>query len=41
MALPGKHAAYNGEGIKQADVTLLCLPVLKEITDPKTNKKGS
>ena len=29
-----EHAAYNGEGIKQADVNLLAYP-LKEITDPK------
>jgi trehalose/maltose hydrolase-like predicted phosphorylase len=29
-----EHAAYKGEGIKQADVNLLAYP-LKEITDPK------
>jgi trehalose/maltose hydrolase-like predicted phosphorylase len=29
-----EHAAYNGEGIKQADVNLLSYP-LKEVTDPK------
>ena len=29
-----EHAAYNGEGIKQADVNLLAYP-LKEITDAK------
>lgn len=29
-----EHAAYNGEGIKQADVNLLAYP-LKEVTDPK------
>ncbi len=33
-----EHAAYNGEGIKQADVNLLGYP-LKEITDPKQIKK--
>lgn len=33
-----EHAAYNGEGIKQADVNLLAYP-LKEITDPKQIKK--
>ncbi len=33
-----EHAAYNGEGIKQADVNLLSYP-LKEITDPKQVKK--
>lgn len=33
-----EHAAYNGEGIKQADVNLLAYP-LKEITDPKQVKK--
>ncbi|MEO5684226.1 MAG: glycoside hydrolase family 65 protein [Chitinophagaceae bacterium] len=33
-----EHAAYNGEGIKQADVNLLSYP-LKEITDPKQIKK--
>lgn len=32
-----EHAAYNGEGIKQADVNLLAYP-LKEITDPKQIK---
>ena len=38
LKMPGgvtrEHAAYNGEGIKQADVNLLAYP-LKEITDPK------
>ena len=29
-----EHAAYNGEGIKQADVNLLAYP-LKEVIDPK------
>lgn len=29
-----EHAAYKGEGIKQADVNLLAYP-LKEVTDPK------
>lgn len=29
-----EHAAYNGEGIKQADVNLLAYP-LREVTDPK------
>lgn len=33
-----EHAAYNGEGIKQADVNLLAYP-LKEITDSKQIKK--
>jgi len=33
-----EHAAYNGEGIKQADVNLLSYP-LKEITDPKLIRK--
>ncbi|MBI1780402.1 MAG: glycoside hydrolase family 65 protein [Sphingobacteriales bacterium] len=33
-----EHAAYNGEGIKQADVNLLAYP-LKEITDPKLIKR--
>jgi len=33
-----EHAAYNGEGIKQADVNLLTYP-LKEITDPKQVQK--
>jgi trehalose/maltose hydrolase-like predicted phosphorylase len=33
-----EHAAYNGEGIKQADVNLLAYP-LKEITEPKQIKK--
>lgn len=33
-----EHAAYNGEGIKQADVNLLAYP-LKEITDPKLIRK--
>ena len=33
-----EHAAYNGEGIKQADVNLLAYP-LKEITDAKPDKK--
>jgi trehalose/maltose hydrolase-like predicted phosphorylase len=33
-----EHAAYNGEGIKQADVNLLAYP-LKEITDTKQIKK--
>jgi len=33
-----EHAAYKGEGIKQADVNLLAYP-LKEITDPKQVKK--
>jgi protein-glucosylgalactosylhydroxylysine glucosidase len=33
-----EHAAYNGEGIKQADVNLLAYP-LKEITDPKLVSK--
>jgi trehalose/maltose hydrolase-like predicted phosphorylase len=33
-----EHAAYHGEGIKQADVNLLSYP-LKEITDPKQIKK--
>ncbi|CAN5479030.1 hypothetical protein BH11BAC3_BH11BAC3_00320 [soil metagenome] len=34
----GEHAAYKGEGIKQADVNLLAYP-LTEITDPKQIKK--
>jgi kojibiose hydrolase len=33
-----EHAAYNGEGIKQADVNLLAYP-LKQITDPEKIKK--
>lgn len=33
-----EHAAYNGEGIKQADVNLLAYP-LKEITNTKQIKK--
>jgi trehalose/maltose hydrolase-like predicted phosphorylase len=33
-----EHAAYNGEGIKQADVNLLAYP-LKEITDAKQIQK--
>ncbi len=33
-----EHAAYNGEGIKQADVNLLSYP-LKEVTDPKRIKQ--
>lgn len=33
-----EHAAYKGEGIKQADVNLLAYP-LKEITDSKQIKK--
>ena len=33
-----EHAAYNGEGIKQADVNLLAYP-LKEITNPTQIKK--
>jgi trehalose/maltose hydrolase-like predicted phosphorylase len=33
-----EHAAYKGEGIKQADVNLLAYP-LKEITDAKQIKK--
>ena len=33
-----EHAAYNGEGIKQADVNLLSYP-LKEITDPAQIKR--
>jgi trehalose/maltose hydrolase-like predicted phosphorylase len=33
-----EHAAYHGEGIKQADVNLLAYP-LKEITDSKTVQK--
>jgi trehalose/maltose hydrolase-like predicted phosphorylase len=33
-----EHAAYNGEGIKQADVNLLAYP-LKEIIDPKQVRK--
>jgi trehalose/maltose hydrolase-like predicted phosphorylase len=33
-----EHAAYNGEGIKQADVNLLAYP-LKEITDPQQIRK--
>jgi trehalose/maltose hydrolase-like predicted phosphorylase len=35
-----EHAAYNGEGIKQADVNLLAYP-LKEITDIKQIKKDA
>ncbi|NCI47383.1 glycosyl hydrolase family 95 catalytic domain-containing protein [Sediminibacterium soli] len=34
----GEHAAYKGEGIKQADVNLLAYP-LKEITDPAQVRK--
>jgi trehalose/maltose hydrolase-like predicted phosphorylase len=33
-----EHAAYHGEGIKQADVNLLAYP-LKEITDPDAIRK--
>lgn len=33
-----EHAAYKGEGIKQADVNLLAYP-LQEITDPKQIQK--
>jgi trehalose/maltose hydrolase-like predicted phosphorylase len=33
-----EHAAYHGEGIKQADVNLLSYP-LKEVTDPKLIRK--
>lgn len=33
-----EHAAYKGEGIKQADVNLLSYP-LKEVTDPKNIRK--
>ncbi|GAC1419883.1 MAG: hypothetical protein NVS9B7_27690 [Flavisolibacter sp.] len=33
-----EHAAYHGEGIKQADVNLLAYP-LKQITDPTQIKK--
>lgn len=33
-----EHAAYKGEGIKQADVNLLAYP-LKEVTDPKAIRK--
>jgi trehalose/maltose hydrolase-like predicted phosphorylase len=33
-----EHAAYHGEGIKQADVNLLSYP-LKEVTDPKAIRK--
>jgi trehalose/maltose hydrolase-like predicted phosphorylase len=33
-----EHAAYKGEGIKQADVNLLAYP-LKEITDPRQIQK--
>jgi protein-glucosylgalactosylhydroxylysine glucosidase len=33
-----EHAAYAGEGIKQADVNLLSYP-LKEVTDPKLIRK--
>jgi len=33
-----EHAAYKGEGIKQADVNLLSYP-LKEITDPEQVKR--
>jgi len=33
-----EHAAYKGEGIKQADVNLLSYP-LKEITDPKAIRR--
>jgi protein-glucosylgalactosylhydroxylysine glucosidase len=33
-----EHAAYDGEGIKQADVNLLAYP-LKEVTDMKQVKK--
>jgi trehalose/maltose hydrolase-like predicted phosphorylase len=33
-----EHAAYHGEGIKQADVNLLAYP-LKEVSDPKQIRK--
>ncbi len=33
-----EHAAYNGEGIKQADVNLLAYP-LKEVSDPAQIRK--
>ncbi|MBS1564410.1 MAG: glycoside hydrolase family 65 protein, partial [Bacteroidetes bacterium] len=33
-----EHAAYHGEGIKQADVNLLAYP-LKEVTDPAAIRK--
>lgn len=33
-----EHLAYNGEGIKQADVNLLAYP-LKEVTDPKAIRR--
>ncbi len=33
-----EHAAYKGEGIKQADVNLLAYP-LKEVSDPKQVRK--
>jgi trehalose/maltose hydrolase-like predicted phosphorylase len=33
-----EHEAYNGEGIKQADVNLLSYP-LKEVTDPRQIRK--
>jgi len=33
-----EHAGYHGEGIKQADVTLLAYP-LKEVTDPQLIRK--
>jgi trehalose/maltose hydrolase-like predicted phosphorylase len=33
-----EHAAYHGEGIKQADANLLAYP-LKEVTDPKQIRK--
>lgn len=36
--ITSEHAAYKGEGIKQADVNLLAYP-LKEITDPAQVKK--
>ncbi|MBI3137674.1 MAG: glycoside hydrolase family 65 protein [Sphingobacteriales bacterium] len=37
-AVTKEHAAYAGEGIKQADVNLLSYP-LKEVTDPKQIRK--
>ena len=36
--ITSEHAAYKGEGIKQADVNLLAYPI-KEITDAKQIKK--
>jgi trehalose/maltose hydrolase-like predicted phosphorylase len=36
--ITSEHAAYKGEGIKQADVNLLAYP-LKEITDPRQVQK--